>query len=179
MKINVGTKNQSKVMAVWDAVRLYPDHFPDPEIIRIELDSGTFGHPKNIGETIQGAIDRAKRAFVDCNYSFGVEGGLMETPFSKTGYMEVEVCAVYDGKDVCLGLSPGFEWPKKVTELIVSGKADASQAFKQLGLTDNEKLGAAEGGIVGFLSKGRLTREEQTKQAIVMALIQLERPELY
>lgn len=138
-----------------------------------------FGHPKNLKETVEGAVDRAKKAFTDCNYSFGLEGGLLEISEGATGYMEIGMCAIYDGKKIYLGLSPGFEWPKAVTELIVSGNADASQAFKQLGLTEHKKMGAVEGGIIGFLTKGRLTREEQTKQSIIMALIQLERSELY
>jgi inosine/xanthosine triphosphatase len=145
----------------------------------VEVASDLFGHPKDLKRTVEGAIERAKKSFVDCKYSFGLEGGLMEVPLTATGHMEIGICAIYDGKKIYLGLSPGFEWPQNVTQLIVSGAADASQAFKQLGLTEHEKMGAVEGGIVGFLTKGRLTREEQTKQSIVTALIQLERPELY
>jgi inosine/xanthosine triphosphatase len=179
MKINVGSKNPVKIAAVRDAVGLYLELFPDAEIFGVEVNNELFGHPKNLKETVEGAVDRAKKAFVDCSYSFGLEGGLLEVPLTKTGHMEVGVCAVYDGKNVCLGLSPAFEWPKEVARLILSGKADGSQAFKRLGLTEHEKIGAVEGGIVGFLTKGRLTREEQTKQSIITALIQLERPKMY
>lgn len=63
--------------------------------------------------------------------------------------------------------------------LILKGEADGSQAFKKLGITDNEKLGAAPGGIIGFLTSGKLTREEQIKQSVITALIQLENPKLY
>ncbi len=103
----------------------------------------------------------------------------MEVPFTKTGFMEVGVCAVYDGKNIYLGLSPAFEWPKEVNEMILRGEADASQAFKLVGFTEHEKLGAMDGGIAGFLTKGRMTREIQTKYSIITALIQLERKELY
>ena len=177
MKITVGSKNQTKITAVKEALALYPKLFPNPEIFGVEINVELYGHPKNIEETVQGAIERARKAFVDCDYSFGLEGGLIEVPLSKTGYMEVGVCAIYDGKNFHLGLSPAFEWPKGVTELIVSGKADASQAFKQLGLTNDEKLGAAKGGITGFLTEGRLTREDCLRSSIIMALIHLEHPE--
>ena len=177
MKINVGSKNQTKVTAVKEAVALYPSLFPNPEVIGVDIDVELYGHPKNIEETVNGAIERAKKAFTNCDYSFGLEGGLLEVPLSKTGYMEVGVCAIYDGKNFHLGLSPAFEWPKSVTDLILSGKADASQAFKQLGLTTDEKLGAAKGGIIGFLTEGRLTREDFTRYSIIMALIHLEHPE--
>ncbi len=177
MKIAVGSKNQTKITAIKEALALYPKLFSNPEIFSVEIDVKLYGHPKNIKETVQGAIERARKAFVDCDYSFGLEGGLIEVPLSKTGYMEVGVCAIYDGKNFHLGLSPAFEWPREVTDLIVSGKADASQAFKQLGLTSEEKLGAVEGGIIGFLTDGRLTREDFTRYSIIMALIHLEHPE--
>lgn len=178
MKINVGSKNEIKISAVKDVVTLYPRLFPNPEIVGVDVKIEPFGHPKDIKATIQGAMDRAKEAFTNCDYSFGLEGGLMEVPLSKTGFMEVGACAIYDGNSFHTGLSPAFEWPEKVTELILNNKADARQAFKQLGLTHHEKLGAVEGGIIGFLTGGRVTRENFTKYSILMALIYLERPEL-
>ncbi len=177
MRINVGSKNQTKLTAVEETVALYPKLFPNPEISGVNVEVELYGHPKNIEETVEGAIERAKKAFTDCDYSFGLEGGLIEVPSTKTGYMETGVCAIYDGKNFHLGLAPSFEWPKQVTELIASGKADASQAFKQLGLTTEEKLGAAKGGITGFLTEGRLTREDTLRSSIIMALIHLEHPE--
>ncbi len=179
MKINVGSKNQTKIIAVQEAVFLYPSLFPGPEITGIDVNIDLFGHPKALKETIEGAISRAKNAFVNCSYSFGLEGGLMEVPFSKSGFMEVGACAVYDGKEIYLGLSPAFEWPLKVTDLILENKADASQAFRQLGLTSHEKLGAVSGGIIGLLTDGKLTREDYTKYSILMALIRLEKKDIY
>lgn len=179
MRINVGSKNQTKVKAVQDTIKLYPTLFKNPEIVGIDVNVPLFGHPKNIKETIQGAIGRAKNAYTNCTYSFGLEGGLMEVPFSKTGFMEIGACAIYDGHNIHLGLSPAYEWPTKVTDLIVSGKADASQAFKKLEYTQHEKLGAQEGGIIGYLTEGRLTREDFTKYSIIMALIHLEKPEFF
>ena len=103
----------------------------------------------------------------------------MEVPYSKTGFMEVGACAIFDGKTIHLGLSPAYEWPKKVTKMILEGTADASQALKQLGYTHHEKLGAMPGGAIGFLTDGRLTREDFTKYSIIMALIHLEKPEYF
>lgn len=179
MKISIGSKNQTKIQAVKEALALYPNLFPTPEIIPIDVDLELFGHPKNIQDTVSGAIERAKKAFTDCEYSFGLEGGLMKVPFSKTGFMEVGACAIYDGKTFYLGLSPAYEWPKEVTKLILSGKADASRAFKQLGLTDHDKIGAKTGGAIGLLTNGRLTREDFIRYSIIMALIQLEKGDLF
>jgi inosine/xanthosine triphosphatase len=179
MKIYVGSQNQTKIYAVRNTVKLYPKLFPKPKVVGMDVNVKLFGHPKNLRETIKGAVKRAKDVFTDCDYSFGLEGGLMKVPLTKTGYMEVGVCAIYNGKNIYLGLSPAFEWPERVTKLILSNKADASQAFKQLGLTKNKKLGAVKGGIAGVLTNGRLTRENQTKQSIIMALIQLEKTDLF
>jgi len=179
MKINVGSQSKIKLAAVRDVISLYPNFFKGAEVKGIAVEIEEFGHPKNIKETVEGAIKRAKKAYSNCEYSIGLEGGLTKVPFSKTGFMETGVCVIYDGTNYHIGLSPAFEWPKKVTEMIINGEADASQAFKKLGLTKHEKLGAVDGGIVGFLSKGRLSREEFLKQSIIMALIQLEHPKLY
>lgn len=179
MQIHVGSKNQTKVQAVHDALKLYPKLFPNPQITGIDVNVELFGHPKNLNETIEGAIDRAKQSFKNCDYSFGIEGGLMHVPHTKLGYMETGVCAIYDGKNIYLGLGPAYEWPHQVTQKILSGEADGSQAFKQLGYTHHEKLGAVQGGITGMLTKGRLTREDFTKYSIIMAIIQIENPEFY
>ncbi len=179
MKIAVGSTNQTKINAVHDAVVLYPHIFPTPEIIDVAVNIPEFGHPKTLRQTVKGAIARAKKAFKNCEYSFGLEGGLMKVPYSKSGFMEVGACAIYDGKTIRLGLSPAFEWPKKVTELIVSNQADASQSFAQLGLTQHKKIGNVAGGAIGFLTDQKLTREDFTKYSIIMALIQLEKPEFF
>ena len=178
MKISVGSQNKTKVAAVRDALALYPKLFPSPEIIGVDVVEKIFDHPIDLEKTVGGAIERARKSFSEgCSYSFGLEGGLMEVPHTKTGYMEVSVCAIYDGKNFLLGLSPACEWPENVTKLILSGEADASQAFKILGLTHHEKLGAEEGGIIGMLTAGRMTREDFMKYSVMMAIIQLERAE--
>lgn len=179
MRIHVGSKNITKVQGVRDTVRLYPALFPDPEVIGVEVDVELFGHPKNLDETIQGAIERARLAHGDCAYSIGLEGGLIEVPHTVSGYMEVGACAIYDGTRFVLGLSPAFEWPKAVNDMIISGEADASTAFKKLGFTQHEKLGAVEGGAIGLLTDGRMSREEFSKYSIMMAIVHLDKPHMY
>lgn len=179
MNIAVGSKNETKIQAVQDALALYPDVFRHPNVVGVDANVEEFGHPTSIQKTVAGAIRRAKAVFKDCDFSFGLEGGLLKVPQSRSGYMETSACAIYDGKEIFLGLAPAFEWPKRVTDLIVRGEADASQAFKQLGLTQKEKLGAEKGGISGVLTKGRLTREVFMKHSIMMALIQIEHHDLY
>lgn len=178
MKINVGSKNKVKINAVKDALKLYPDLFKNPIIKGVDVNIQKFGHPKNFRETIDGAINRAKKSFNNCDYSIGSEGGLIKVHKTESGYMEINVCAVYNGSKTYIGLSPAFEWPVQVTKLILANKSDASLAFNQLGLTNSRKLGAQKGGIIGMLTNGRMTREDQIKYSIIMALIYLEKPDL-
>lgn len=176
MRIHVGSKNQSKVDAVTEMVKEY-SLFAGAEVVAVDVPVETFGHPKSLAETVAGAEDRARAAFAGADYSVGIEGGLMAVPRSKTGYMEVTACVIYDGQNFHLGLSSAYEWPKKVNELILSGR-DGSQAMREAGLTDHPKIGAAEGAI-WLLTKERLGRREFIKQGLMMALLHLENPEHY
>lgn len=179
MKITVGSKNKTKVTSVRDAVLMYPHLFPNPEVVGIDVQVDVYGHPKSIEETVAGAIERARQAFVDCEYSVGLEGGLIAVPESVSGYMETGACAIYDGTQFSLGLAPSFEWPKPVTEMILSGEADGSAAFKKLGFTEHEKLGAMDGGIIGMLTDGKMSREDFSKYSIMMAIILLDKAHMY
>ncbi|MCX6797380.1 MAG: inosine/xanthosine triphosphatase [Candidatus Doudnabacteria bacterium] len=177
MIITVGSKNPAKLEAVKEIIEEY-DFLKGAEVIIMEVPVDLYGHPKTLEDTTKGALQRAKDAFVDCDYSFGIESGLMVMPYSKSGFMETTVCAIYDGKNHHLGLATAFEYPKIMMEQILNKGLDASQAVKKVGLTDHPKLGA-ERGIIHMLTKGRLTRKEQAKQSIMMALIHLENPNLY
>lgn len=175
MKIGIGSKNRTKVNAVAETLKDYP-MFDGAEFISVDVKVEEFGHPKNIDETVAGAIDRAKQAYEHNDYGFGIEGGLMAVPHTKTGFMEVAVCAIYDGEQIHMGLSQACEWPKKVIGGILNKGLDGSQAMKEAGFTDQEKIGE-HGGMIGIFSKGRTNRTEFNKGAIVMAMIHLENPE--
>jgi inosine/xanthosine triphosphatase len=175
MKIGIGSKNKTKVGAVAETLLDYP-MFKDAEVVSVNVNIEEFGHPKTLDETVAGAIDRARQAYVGHDYGFGIESGLMKVSQTKSGYMEVAVCAIFDGKQIHMGLSPAFEWPKEVLEGILHKGMDGSQAMKAAGITHHEKLGERE-GFVGIFTKGRTNRMEYNKAAIVMALMHLENPE--
>lgn len=177
MKINVGSKNKIKIAAVEEIIRDY-DFLSKATIIGIEAQSEVPDQPKSMSKTIQGAMNRASNAWLNCHYSFGLESGLMKVPHTKTGYMDFCACAIYDGKNHHLGLSSAFEYPLKVTQLVLSKGLDVNQAFYKTGLTTNSKVGSYEGAI-GILTGGRLLRKDYTKQAIIMALIHLENKNIY
>ena len=177
MKITIGSKNKAKIDALKEILKEYPD-FSDAEIISENVSSDVFDQPKSLDETINGAINRAKNSFVNCDYSIGLESGLMEVAQTKTGYMDTTACAIYDGKNFHLGLSSCFEYPPKVLKYMFENNENASNAFRELGFTNKPYIGHEE-GIIGVITKNRLDRKEYTKQAIRTALIHLENKELY
>lgn len=177
MNISIGSTNNVKIESVKELIRDYP-LLQSAEVIARDVSSEVSVQPKTLEETIRGAMNRARAAFQNSPYSFGIESGLMKILYTKTEYMDVTACAIYDGKQFHLGLSSAFEYPKEATRLVLEEGLDITQAFNKIGLTDDPNLGAAN-GAVAFLTKGRITRKEYTQEAIRMALIHLEHPELY
>jgi len=172
MHINIGSTNKVKVEALAEIAKDYPC-IAEAKIVAIDAASGVSDQPKTIEETINGAMQRAKNTFNDCVYSFGIESGLMTIPYTKSGFMDVCVCAIYDGEEYHLGLSSAWEAPTKVMKYMMEEGMDMTQAAVKAGLSDNPKLGAAQ-GLVGIVTKGRLSRKEYTKEAIRNALIHLD-----
>lgn len=177
MKINIGSTNPSKIEALKEIIKDYP-FLLGANISSIKVNSEVSDQPMGIKEITTGATNRAKNAFNNCDFSIGLEGGLIEVPNTKTGYMNVCACSIYDGKEQHLGLSCAFEIPKKVIKLVKEKKLNVSDAVYQSKISENKNIGYAE-GIIGILTKGRITRKDYTKQSIQMALIQLENKELY
>lgn len=175
--IVVGTANPIKIQAVEEVVRT-SSLFSGLRIKCFASPSGVSDQPMSLEETVQGAMNRALKAFKDCKYSIGLESGLMEAPGTKTGMIEFCACAIYDGEHYSIGFSCGFELPPKILAMIKKDGLDMGDAYFRSGLTENQKLGSAEGAI-GLLTKGRVTRKDYTIQAIEMALIQYENPDLY
>lgn len=175
MKVNVGSKNPVKVQAVGDTFKLYPDLFPNLVVEGIDVQVEEFGQPLNVDDIFKGAIDRAQKAYTDCDYSVGLESGFIKVKDCRSGYMEISGAVIFDGKEKYYGLSCAFEWPKDVTDFVLAGKGDASLAYRELGYTDSQKRGAQKGGILAELTDSRLTREDQIKQSLITALIYLEK----
>lgn len=173
MQINIASKNPAKVHAVEEIILEYP-HLAHATICALEVASGVADQPRSLDETISGAINRARNAFLDCDYAIGIESGLMEVPYTKTGYMDVCACAIFDGTEIHLGLSSAWEAPRAVAEYMLHDGLDMNDAAFRAGLTTDPKVGSRE-GLVGIMTKGRLTRKAYTKEALRTALIHLER----
>jgi len=171
--------NPVKIDAVKEIIKDY-DFLAGAEVAGANVSSEIFEQPLSLDEIIQGATNRAKNAWQNCDYAFGIESGLMPVPMTKSGYMDITACVIYDGKEISVGLSSAFEQPVKLTKKVLEakGKLDISQVALQIGLTTSDNIGY-EGGMMGLLTKGRVKRKDYTKEAIRTALIQLENRELY
>ena len=97
-------------------------------------------------------------------------------PGTKSGYMNFCACAIYDGERIFLGLGPAFEYPPECTQRVVDEGITISEAF--IPLTDKPDIGYEE-GIIGWLTRGRISRKDYTKHAVEMAKIQIDNPGLY
>jgi inosine/xanthosine triphosphatase len=114
MKVAVGSTNPVKVNAVRE---VFQEIYGEVEVVPVEVDSGVPNQPVGLGETIKGAINRARRAIerTDADFGVGIEAGLYHVPGTLTGYMDVQFCAVVDRKGrITLGHGPGFEYPPGV-----------------------------------------------------------------
>lgn len=177
IRVHVGSTNATKVEAVRDAFGAI-ERFADAHIVGVSVPVDVYGHPKSLDEVIGGAKMRAEHARGEAAYGVGIEGGLMAVPGTKTGYMEVAACAIYDGTAHALGLSPGYEWPTDVLEKILNDGMDGSQALRAAGLTTEEKVGTGKGGL-GILTRDRVDRRLYNRLAVQMALMQIEFPDFY
>ena len=177
MIFNVGSKNPTKIRAVRETIKQYL--FLNPfRLNSMDVSSGVSEQPIGIEEIVKGAKNRARNSFVNCNYSFGLESGLERVPGTRTGHMDVCICAIYDGENYHLGKSCAFEPPVEVVNLAVNHGMDLNQAIYQTKLSKRKNIGSAE-GIIGLLTNGNVTRKDYTMQAIHMAMIQIRNPELY
>ncbi|HEX8946924.1 MAG TPA: inosine/xanthosine triphosphatase [Candidatus Paceibacterota bacterium] len=173
MKVVIGTQNRAKVAAVEEILRDYP-HLAAAEIDARAVASDVSDQPLSLEETVRGACNRAKNAFGDCDYAIGMEGGFMQVPNSKSGYMNVSACAVFDGENMHVGLSPAFETPDaEVMRLVVEDGLNFTEAGNRTGMTNDAEIGK-HGGLIGLLTKGKIDRKEYVKQSLHMALIHID-----
>lgn len=179
MKIAIGSTNKGKIEAVRRACRAYP-LLTQAELINIDTPSEVSSQPIGLDEIVTGAKNRAKKSFVlsGAELGIGLESGIFKVPHTKSEYMDTTACAIYDDKIFHLGLSACFEYPKKMIKGILSDKKEISDIAMEMGFANNKSFREGQ-GMIGVLTKERVTRIDYTYQAVQMALIHLENPEHY
>lgn len=180
--IRVGSKNPVKVEAV-------KEYFPEFDVEGVDADSGIDEQPKSLREISRGARNRAlcrgvSRFGENAGWGIGIESGIMPdlqllpTELPSFGWMNVVICTIWDGKIWGTGTSSGFIVPEKVIDIAFRDNVDLSEAVFRAGLTKEKRIGYKE-GIVHVLTGGKMDRKEYIKQAIMMAMIQMDHPELF
>jgi len=170
MLVRVGSKNPVKLAAISAVMK---KQFPDAIFESVAVASLVGDQPVGLEETLRGAKNRARAAFAispSCDLAVALESGLVPVPEIRTGYMNLTACAIFNGSEIFVGLGPAFELPLEVTRLVVEEGLELDPAVRQAGLTDNARIGYAQ-GLIGILSGGRVTREDYSRPAVSMALV--------
>jgi len=160
----IGTRNPTKINGV---KAMTGKIFRSSEVKGVKVSSKVPEQPFG-NDTIKGAVNRAISAFKktkDADYGIGLESGL----FSFYGrHFDIQWCAVYDGENITLGSSMGFECPPQVVSEVKKQEKDMGEVFRQL--TGIKDIGKGVGAI-GFLSNGVTERKYMTEQAFLCAMI--------
>ena len=169
----VGSKNPVKFNATKNILTKI---YKDIELKSLEVDSGVSNQPFGLDETIKGAVNRAKNAYINwADMSVGIESGLMETPSTLTGYIDLQWCAIFDGQKITIGASSGFEYPPAVIEEVMSG-IEVGDVMDRI--TGVKSLGQKK-GAVSYLSRDMLNRTKNTEQCVLTAMIPRMNNEMY
>ena len=165
MIVQVGSENPVKVQATKNVLNRF---YKNLSVSSIHVHSGVPDQPIGLDQTIEGAINRAIEACLPgCDLGVGIESGLLETPQTISGYVDMQWCAIHDGDKTTLGVSSGFEYPPSVVQEVLNGK-EVGDIMDELTGVDNlgEKAGA-----ISYLSRGTVNRTVNTEQCVIMAMI--------
>ncbi len=174
MIVAVGSERKSKQEAVR---RAFAHYYHDFEVLGTACDSGVSDQPLTDGETIQGAINRAKRALEHGDIGVGIEAGLKKVPEVPTSYFNTTWCAIIDKNGfLTIGSSPDFEYPRKIAEDALGGTEVSKSAAELYNMNETE---LKESGVIAKLTRGVMPRSDYTYYAVLMALIPRLQPELF
>ncbi len=169
--IRVGSENPVKIEAVQEC-------FPDWEIKAVAADSGIKEQPMSLEEIVEGSRNRAQMWLE--GWGIGIESGIMEVERASSGWVNTIACSIWnaDLRKFSLGLAGGFVVPQAIMDIVLETGVDLSEASRRAGLTKEQRIGYGA-GIISLLTHGKMARKPYIKQAIQMAMIQVDHPELY
>lgn len=165
MIIAVGTTNPAKLTGVRNAFYRY---FDAVELRPVDSSSVAKPQPKGLDEMIEGATSRAKFALskVGGDFGVGVEAGIFTIA---DVYFDNQQAAIVDpsGK-VSLGHSAGYMLPKEAMEKMVKDGSELERWAESI--SGINEIGD-KGGLINYLTNGKMTRAELTEQCVTTALI--------
>lgn len=168
MKVLIGTKNPAKIEG---AKKAFDEYFDDIEIVGIDVKSEVSEEPVN-DEIYEGAKNRvnnlikyAKENNIYPNYYLGIESG-MTNKFGKWMIINIAVIKDKDNNE-SFGTSASFPIPDKYVNEIM--QTDLGKVMDRIFMEQDLRI--KKGGI-NFLTHGKISRIDLTKEAFVMALTQ-------
>ncbi|MDR7128551.1 inosine/xanthosine triphosphatase [Algoriphagus sp. 4150] len=170
----VGSKNIVKVACTESA---FTEAFSAGFTVNgINAASQVSDQPVGNEETYLGARNRvinSKKAFPEADYWVGIEGGIEsdERGMFAFAWIYIEHKSGLHGK----AKTGTFYLPEAIANLIHSG-LELGEADDQFFAQENSKQ---NGGAVGILTRGAITRQTYYTQAIVLALIPFLNKELF
>jgi inosine/xanthosine triphosphatase len=182
-RVMLGTTNSAKIRGVQQAFRSLQAMLQGPDLSlpdhwSCQVDTGVSEEPWGFPATIQGAQNRARAAYVYLTsmeraaervcLGIGVESGFIDVAPATFTLYNFDVCALFDGQYYYLGISPGFEYPRRLVHNIFLHRQPFQEARQYItAAADIER----QSGIVGVLSRGLTDRSEMTHLATRMVLI--------
>jgi inosine/xanthosine triphosphatase len=154
MIVRVATENPMKVAAT---LKAFSKYYKKVKVVGVGIPSLVSPQPVSFGEIVRGARERARRAFGECSFAVGIEAGTFRVAPVAPNAFQVTVACVFDGAREGLGAGPFYELPPRLRREIV--KADT--------------------GSVAVVTKGKVTREQVTRDAVLMALAPFVSAPLY
>ena len=131
--------------------------FKKVRVVGVDVASDVSAQPLSFGEVVRGAQNRARAAFQDCDYAVGIEAGLFRVAGATPRPFQITMACVFDGTRLALGSGPFFEIPESLVRKVIR----------------------SDEGSVALVTKGKVTREEVTVDAVVMALAPFVSARLY
>ncbi len=173
MIVSVGTKNPSKLEGIR---RAFTKYYPEVGLRPVDSTSVAQAQPRGLEQMVSGATARAKFALSKekGDFGIGVEAGIFAIG---AVYFDNQVAAIVDpsGK-VSLGHSAGYSLPREAMEKLFSdGKELERWAESVSGISEV----GDKGGLIHFLTNGKMTRTDLTEQCVVTALIPWLHHDLY
>jgi inosine/xanthosine triphosphatase len=168
--LRVGSTNPAKLQPVKEVAKIL---FGAADVIGVEIPSGVSAQPLSEQETVRGALERARDALLSgaADYGVGIEGGIATVGGMWFGFTWV---AVVDPEGrTGLASSARYPLPARIGQAVLGGRELAEVVDEVAG---TRGIGRRE-GMMGLLTRGRVTRASATAQALHFAFSRFLAPE--
>ncbi len=174
LKVVVASENPTKVNCTKNGFsQVFKNHII--EIIPKSFPSGVGDQPMTDGETLTGAMNRAKNAkkgLPQADYWVGIEGGLAEESWGMHAFAWVYIL---DKNQQGRARTATFQLPEKIVALIKRG-IELGEADDIVFKRENSKQ---KNGAVGILTHDLIDRASYYEPAVILALIPFVNSDLY